>query len=62
MKMDWLQCCLCDEVMEDFMISHNPQPLSDNPADRCCAKCNMDKVIPARLAPDNNIQRTQSHE
>jgi len=44
------------------MISHNPQPLSDNPADRCCAKCNMDKVIPARLAPDNNIQRTQPHE
>jgi hypothetical protein len=49
MKLEWLQCCFCDEVIEDFMLSHNPFPVSDNRKDRCCIKCNQEIVVPARI-------------
>lgn len=49
MKLEWLQCCFCDEVIEDFMLSHNPFPVSENREDRCCIRCNNEIVVPARI-------------
>ena len=49
MDIDWLICCLCGEVIEDFMESHNPQPLGESVDDRCCNLCNLEKVIPSRI-------------
>ena len=43
-----LTCCLCGDTFVGW--GNNPYPLSVNPDDRCCDKCNYTKVIPARLA------------
>ena len=41
-------CCLCGkEVIGSW--GNNPWPLSHDINERCCDKCNMTKVIPARL-------------
>lgn len=42
-----IKCSLCNVVITDARESHNALPLSDS---RCCAKCNDEKVIPARLS------------
>ena len=49
MDIDWLICCLCGEVIEDYMESHNPEPLCESVNDRCCNLCNDFVVIPARM-------------
>ena len=54
MDIDWLICCLCGEVIEDFMESHNPQPLGESVDDRCCNLCNLEKVIPSRIMDIQN--------
>ena len=53
MKLEWLICCLCGEVMEDFMESHNPRPFGKSKEDRCCSTCNFQLVIPARMGKIN---------
>jgi hypothetical protein len=44
------KCSLCDATINNVHESHNPQPVKPNDEDRCCAKCNAEKVIPARFA------------
>lgn len=43
-----MKCCLCGKEITDF--GNNPWPLRNDVDDRCCDDCNMEKVIPARLA------------
>ena len=44
------KCSLCDETIKNFHESHNPQPVILFVEDRCCAKCNAEKVKPSRNA------------
>lgn len=41
-----ISCSLCNAVITDARDSHNALPLSE---DRCCEKCNYEKVLPARF-------------
>jgi hypothetical protein len=46
-----LQCSICDhpiqpEIYSGWRNGHNAQPVNDG---RCCAVCNWEIVIPARL-------------
>ena len=42
-------CCLCGETCENT-LGNNPHPFYiPNSSNRCCDKCNMGSVIPARL-------------
>jgi hypothetical protein len=43
------QCVLCNSVLKTY---NNPEPLAKD--GDCCDKCNIDKVIPARIAIINN--------
>ena len=40
-------CCICGKTFNGY--GNNPYPVSKNENDRCCDKCNLDTVIPARL-------------
>ena len=52
-----IQCSLCDSVISDARESHNALPITPF---RCCAKCNDEKVIPARLGLFfNNSNKTK---
>ena len=42
-----VDCSLCGAPLDDF--GHNPWPLALNEKERCCDKCNIEKVVPARL-------------
>jgi len=52
-------CILCGEVMESVHDTHNPAPFTDRCyakealeteiKNRCCSRCDEEKVIPARL-------------
>jgi len=48
-----LICSLCGESIKTdefgWVGGHNPFPLGSNDDDRCCEKCNWERVIPARL-------------
>lgn len=46
-------CCLCGGRFERY--GNNPWPLADDMNDRCCDKCNAEKVIPARFLYDDFI-------
>ena len=44
-----MKCCLCKKEIEkvgNWDQGNNAQPLADG---RCCDRCNMTKVIPARM-------------
>ena len=41
-----ISCSLCNALITDARDSHNAVPLSEY---RCCASCNEQKVIPARI-------------
>jgi hypothetical protein len=47
------KCVFCGEPCEEWPGGHgygnNPEPLASFP-ERCCGKCNSERVIPARLA------------
>ena len=51
-----LMCCLCDKKIKNDKYGHNPEPCpltaraKENGRDRCCNQCNMNKVIPMRMA------------
>lgn len=47
-KMKNPKCCLCGKECEN-QFGNNPWPLSKEVKDRCCNKCNDEKVIPARI-------------
>lgn len=40
-------CCICKRKFSDY--GNNPQPISQNPKDRCCDACNKEVVIVERL-------------
>ena len=40
-------CCICGEEFEGF--GNNPWPIVKDPGKRCCDKCNISEVIPARM-------------
>lgn len=40
-----MKCCICGKEIEGY--GNNAQPVADG---QCCDECNMDKVIPARIA------------
>ena len=40
-------CCMCGEEINNYMDSHNPEPLFKYP-DRCCNVCN-EKVVLLRI-------------
>ena len=42
-----LVCCFCRKQINNFMDSHNPEPLEKSPK-RCCNVCN-EKVVLERL-------------
>ena len=44
-----IDCALCGIEMKTIQDTHNPYPLTENEKDRCCSKCNFEKVIPARF-------------
>ena len=54
-----MKCCLCGADMPSIHDTHNPAPLTrityakealeKNLPYRCCAKCDREKVIPARI-------------
>ena len=39
------KCCICGETYEGY--GNNPFPVKDY--GKCCDKCNLEKVIPARI-------------
>lgn len=45
------KCCLCGEKIGGY--GNNAQPLKDG---RCCDKCNVEKVIPARISGEINYE------
>jgi hypothetical protein len=57
-------CCLCSTKMTNIYETHNPFPLAQSVFDRCCSKCNTEKVTPARnhlekLTLQENIENLQ---
>ena len=36
-------CCICKRKYFDY--GNNPQPISQNPKDRCCNACNQNVVL-----------------
>ena len=41
-------CCFCGVELTDR--GNNPDPIVvDNPTDKCCDTCNMEKVVPGRI-------------
>ena len=48
MDLDWLICCLCGEVIEDYMLALTIYRLRDSPVKKIdVATCNVEKVIPS---------------
>ena len=43
---DELICVLCDKEIKDDKYGHNSAPLAEG---KCCTKCNLNKVIVARM-------------
>lgn len=44
------RCVLCGAVLPKGEYGNNPEPLKPFSSGVCCNDCNMNKVIPARLA------------
>lgn len=56
-------CCLCNAKINDFKDSHNPWPMEKDPSERCCTKCNIEKVAVARVSGTyNNYPTTILHK
>ena len=58
-----MKCCLCGADMPTIHDTHNPEPftprtyakeaLLDSLPHRCCGKCNLEKVTPARFGVES---------
>ena len=44
-------CCICGK--EFIGYGNNPAPVDNDPDAKCCDKCNIEVVIPARLEKMN---------
>ena len=61
-----LECSICGEVIEVEEVTgwdggHNAEPINEG---RCCSKCNMEVVVPARIKQikDNKDKETKYEE
>lgn len=43
-------CVICGKVLPKGEYGNNPEPVKPFSSGVCCNDCNMDKVLPARLA------------
>lgn len=43
-------CVICGKVFRRGEWGNNPEPIKPFSSGQCCDECNMDKVLPARLA------------
>lgn len=43
-----MKCCFCGKEIVGY--GNNPYPFPEGKDARCCDACNMDVVVPARLA------------
>jgi hypothetical protein len=53
-------CCFCDVEITDG--GNDPEPIVvDNPTDRCCDSCNLERVVTARIMrqPTHIVNRIQ---
>ena len=50
-KPNFKVCVICRLPYEGF--GNNPEPVKQYAEGRCCDKCNLRKVIPARMALSN---------
>lgn len=50
------RCCLCGEKFRPGEWGNNPEPVKPYSLGTCCGECNMNKVVPARLAALSNHQ------
>jgi hypothetical protein len=52
-KEELLKCCFCKQDIEvneyGWKYGHNPSPLMNGDDDRCCDRCNENKVMSFRL-------------
>lgn len=49
------KCCLCGGRFVEW--GHNPLPLGDgDDGNRCCSKCNVERVIPVRIANGSEVE------
>ncbi len=46
MKFNKFTCCICGKEVEEY--GNNPWPVKEE--GRCCNRCNLDKVLPARIS------------
>ena len=44
------KCCICGKPFRQGEWGNNPEPVKPFSLGTCCDECNMEKVIPARLA------------
>ena len=44
------RCCICGKPFRQGEYGNNPEPVKPYSSGTCCDECNMDKVLPARLA------------
>ena len=52
------KCCFCGKKY--VWYGHNPRPVTDNDEDRCCAQCNDNIVVPARITElQEHIRKTK---
>lgn len=44
------KCCICGKPFRLGEWGNNPEPVKPYSSGTCCDECNMEKVVPARLA------------
>ena len=44
------KCCICGKPFRLGEWGNNPEPIKPYSSGTCCDECNMEKVVPARLA------------
>ena len=42
------ECCICHKVVREW--GNDPFPINKEDGAQCCDRCNIEKVVPARLA------------
>ena len=44
------RCCICNKPFRRGEYGNNPEPVKPYSSGMCCDECNLNKVVPARLA------------
>lgn len=44
------RCCLCGKPFKKGEWGNNPEPVKPYSSGTCCDECNLNRVVPARLA------------